>query len=184
MFKVIDGGPGTSPGRPTDPAGWKAQAAALRKIGRYRRSLGIEQSKNNVHSYGPRSMIAGYAAFVVCALCLVAQTYFQSFLSQFEMTKGLLFLLLPFVIAACTFVGVLIARKSTPMTWERQIDSLLAVYTPIDHEAYQNLQKRARDRGRLDWMDLTEWLEIEDQAIAVAAGWHVMPDNSFVNRRL
>lgn len=64
-----------------------------------------------------------------------------------------------------------------------KLDQLLAVYDPIDKDAYRRLQHRTRDFGYLETELVQEWLGFERYAVEVTAGWRTVEPEDFSARR-
>lgn len=69
----------------------------------------------------------------------------------------------------------LVVRRTTNLTAEEHLFSLLAEYQPLDQAGYQRFQTQARESGDLDWYALEAWLKSErsahlDRSLSAFAG--------------
>ncbi len=86
--------------------------------------------------------------------------------------------------AAGFFASVAVMLKSeTPCTWSDALEQELAAYNPIAKAAYQELQRRTRAAGFLDYSYVTKWLLLERDAVESAAGLRRARD-TFLNKKV
>lgn len=68
------------------------------------------------------------------------------------------------VIAALTYKLINSKTKLSP-TWKMLFEDKLATYTPIDHDAFQQLQQSAKTKEAIDSQDFNSWIKSEERAL-------------------
>lgn len=123
-------------------------------------------------SKGPRSEAAkvyGIWAFVLCVAAQASLATLGVDLPKLPWTGPELNLLLPVFAALGTFIGVKVF-SAAQTTYDDFIYGSLANYSPVDKEAYRDLQESTRENGSIDFQHLYRWVHQERRAIAEAAG--------------
>jgi uncharacterized membrane protein len=81
--------------------------------------------------------------------------------------------------------GVYVNRRSNaPRSYVDWLDRLLAGYEPVAIDAYRSLQEKVKERGALDGELVCMWLEIERNAIRMAAGWKMPSGSLFLKKKV
>ena len=128
--------------------------------------------------FGPRVCTAARLTYM-----LVFVAFFCILLPWGLNNSTLYWLGAAFTLGVCFFIGFLKFSKQ-PTSWQQSIDAALAVYEPIDKDAYLQLQKLVALDG---WAPaaLNEWIAAEQAALdAEEIRTNSKGPSEFLDRRL
>ncbi len=65
----------------------------------------------------------------------------------------------------CFVITIFLYLKKYPSTWSEYIDNLLSTYSPVNEDAYNNLQLVTKEIGFLDLNNVLVWVKEEEGMI-------------------
>lgn len=177
-LRVIEGGggggnDGSRSQQPPDEKHLLAKSKSLRRI----RLVLIKWRQGALPPHGANVLGLSALAFVsVMMLAWVAGSFGVAYNS----------LLVTAIAILCgVAAGFYVHRYgAAPRTHVDHLDRLLACYEPVAKDSYRMLQQKVKEQGAMD-LELVEWwLELESEAIQVAAGWRLPSEGRFLKKKV
>ncbi|WP_044559564.1 hypothetical protein [Azospirillum sp. B4] len=170
-LKVIEGGPGATP--PLD----LTRDSQRRLLHLHRIGHTLVQARYWPYPVGPltmaRLLVVGLSAILAYKLI---GAMLEDRVAAAAVDWGNILL--------ATAVTILAVRlRQCPRSFVEQLDRQLAIYTPIDRRAYQELQLTTRSSNRFEPGEVQRWLSLERQAIQRRSA-QAKPRPGFLDRRL
>jgi len=178
MFEVIQGGKSLGEDRDSTPPDWHEKLQQLQRIDWRRR-------QRRFSSVGPRtSKATGFSVLVFITLLASSRGLEWLGLLPSAVVFDMRWSGLVSIAGGAVAYALMQTFSSTPKTWSALLDVDLAIYEPVDLDAYRLLQDRTRATGYFEHVAIAEWLRDERDAVKTGAGWRKPRNSAFLNRKV